>query len=65
MYAFTNDNYVLTTGTFYNVMLLLLFHNRDTYWIIKGLLVCGMNDTARGMIKNLAQLIDQLVAAID
>ena len=32
---------------------------RDTYWIVEGLLLCGMNETARGMIENLAHLVDQ------
>lgn len=29
----------------------------DTYWIVKGLLVCGMNETAYGMIENLLQFV--------
>ncbi|CAI8011659.1 Trehalase [Geodia barretti] len=29
----------------------------DTYWMVEGLLLCGMNDTARGMIENLAYLV--------
>ena len=33
--------------------------HRDTYWILEGLLLCGMNDTARGMIENLVYLVDQ------
>jgi len=32
---------------------------RDSYWIIRGLLLCEMYDTARGMIENLATLVDQ------
>ena len=32
--------------------------DRDTYWIVEGLLLCGMNDTARGMIENLAYMVD-------
>nr|XP_018899078.1 PREDICTED: trehalase-like [Bemisia tabaci] len=29
----------------------------DTYWIVYGLLVCDMHDTARGMIENLLSLV--------
>ncbi|XP_021339900.1 trehalase-like, partial [Mizuhopecten yessoensis] len=29
----------------------------DTYWIIKGLLVCQMNETAKGMLDNFAFMI--------
>ncbi|CAH1110056.1 unnamed protein product [Psylliodes chrysocephalus] len=29
----------------------------DTYWIIKGLLISGMTDTARGMLNNFVSLI--------
>ncbi|XP_063825247.1 uncharacterized protein LOC135074796 [Ostrinia nubilalis] len=29
----------------------------DTYWIIEGLLIGGMNETARGMIENLIELL--------
>ncbi|CAG5051707.1 unnamed protein product [Parnassius apollo] len=32
----------------------------DTYWIIEGLLICGMENTARGMIENLIQLLRKL-----
>lgn len=32
----------------------------DTYWIIEGLLICGMHDTARGMIENLIELLTKL-----
>ena len=35
--------------------------HRDTYWILEGLLLCQMNDTARGMIENLAYLVDRSV----
>lgn len=31
----------------------------DSYWIIQGLLVCDMFETARGMIENLAYLVQQ------
>ncbi|KAL4719683.1 hypothetical protein ACJJTC_003004 [Scirpophaga incertulas] len=31
----------------------------DSYWIIKGLLISGMKETARGMIENLLQLLDK------
>lgn len=31
----------------------------DSYWIIKGLLACGMKDTARGMVENLLYLIEK------
>ncbi|CAH0398060.1 unnamed protein product [Chilo suppressalis] len=29
----------------------------DTYWIVEGLLISGMKETARGMIENLIQLL--------
>ena len=32
----------------------------DSFWILRGLLACGMVDTARGMIENLVHLIDTL-----
>ncbi|XP_013143015.1 PREDICTED: trehalase-like [Papilio polytes] len=32
----------------------------DAYWIVEGLLICGMEDTARGMIENLIQLLKKL-----
>jgi alpha,alpha-trehalase len=32
----------------------------DTYWIIKGLLISGMKDTAKGMITNLIQLLQKI-----
>ncbi|XP_033213975.1 trehalase-like [Belonocnema kinseyi] len=31
----------------------------DSYWIIKGLLLCDMKLTARGMIENFIQFVDQ------
>ncbi|XP_065920770.1 trehalase-like isoform X2 [Dysidea avara] len=35
------------------------FYYWDSYWIVRGLLLCEMYDTARGMIENMATLIDQ------
>lgn len=32
----------------------------DTYWIIEGLLISGMRDTAKGMIENLIELLNKL-----
>lgn len=32
----------------------------DTYWIIEGLLISGMHDTARGMLENLIELLQTL-----
>ncbi|XP_041978627.1 uncharacterized protein LOC121732739 [Aricia agestis] len=32
----------------------------DSYWIIRGLLICDMRDTARGMIENLLHLVDKI-----
>ena len=45
------------------VFLFCLFvcSRRDSYWIVRGLLLCGMNDTVKGMIRNLAQLINESV----
>ncbi|XP_055343997.1 trehalase-like isoform X2 [Paramacrobiotus metropolitanus] len=34
-------------------------HYWDAYWIIHGLLISGMNQTARGMILNFASLVDR------
>ena len=31
----------------------------DSYWILKGLLTCGMRDTARGMVLNLLHQVDR------
>ena len=31
---------------------------RDSYWIMEGLLLCEMNDTVRGMIENLVQMVE-------
>ena len=33
----------------------------DSFWIIRGLVVCGMLDTARGMVDNLADLVNRIV----
>ena len=33
----------------------------DSFWIIRGLVVCGMLDTARGMVDNLADLVTRIV----
>ena len=30
----------------------------DNYWILKGLLVCGMRETAAGMIRNMLHQLD-------
>lgn len=35
------------------------FYYWDSFWIVKGLLLCEMYDTARGMILNLASLVDR------
>lgn len=32
----------------------------DAYWIVEGLLISGMQDTVKGMIENLIQLLKQL-----
>lgn len=32
--------------------------DRDTYWIVKGLMTSSMVDTARGMIENLLYMVD-------
>lgn len=31
----------------------------DSYWVIKGLLVSGMTDTAKGVIENLMELVER------
>ncbi|XP_072049493.1 trehalase-like [Amphiura filiformis] len=35
------------------------FYYWDSYWIMKGLLVCGMTTTVRGMLSNFAYLADK------
>ena len=30
----------------------------DSYWIVKGLLVSGMTETVRGMIRNFAHMVE-------
>jgi alpha,alpha-trehalase len=35
------------------------FYYWDSYWIIRGLLVCEMFQTARGMIENFLSIIDR------
>nr|ACP28173.1 soluble trehalase [Locusta migratoria manilensis] len=32
----------------------------DTYWILEGILICDMKDTARGIIDNFAHLVEEL-----
>lgn len=31
----------------------------DSYWVIRGLLVCGMEDTAKGMLENFISLVQR------
>lgn len=31
----------------------------DSYWVIRGLLLCDMYDTARGIIENMVYLVKQ------
>ncbi|KAI5698863.1 hypothetical protein M8J76_012715 [Diaphorina citri] len=31
----------------------------DTYWIVQGILLCDMKDSARGVIENIISLVDQ------
>lgn len=47
--------------TFTENSLTVIYMYRDSYWIMEGLLLCEMNNTVRGMIKNLAQLVEQCV----
>lgn len=35
------------------------FYYWDSYWVIEGLLICGMKDTARGMINNFLSMVDK------
>ena len=35
------------------------FYYWDTYWIVNGILLCEMNETARGMIENLANMVER------
>lgn len=40
------------------------FYYWDTYWIIKGLLISDMNQTARGMIENFFSMVSTNVSSI-
>ena len=33
--------------------------HRDSYWILEGILLCGMDRTAQNMIENLAEMVDR------
>ena len=44
--------------------LTVLHCDRDSFWIVRGLLLCGMNTTVRGMISNMAFLIDRYACTI-
>ncbi|XP_035725471.1 trehalase-like [Vespa mandarinia] len=35
------------------------FYYWDSYWVIEGLLICGMKDTARGMINNFLSMVEK------
>lgn len=35
------------------------FYYWDSYWVIEGLLICGMTDTARGMIDNFLSMVER------
>ncbi|KHN87722.1 Trehalase [Toxocara canis] len=37
----------------------LEFYYWDAYWIVKGLLACGMNTTTKAMINNLGSMVDR------
>lgn len=39
--------------------LLTEFYYWDSYWVIEGLLICGMKDTARGMINNFLSMVER------
>ena len=41
------------------------FYYWDTFWILKGLLFSEMYETARGVILNLAYMVDQWVILIE
>lgn len=36
-----------------------LVYDRDTYWVVKGLLLCEMTDTVKGMLENFAFMIQR------
>ena len=38
---------------------MILLNCRDSYWIIKGLLLSGMTDTVKGMLSNFVSMVDQ------
>ncbi|KAL2721876.1 trehalase-like [Vespula maculifrons] len=35
------------------------FYYWDSYWVIEGLLICGMNNTVKGMINNFLSMVDR------
>lgn len=39
--------------------MLSLVYGRDTYWVVKGLLLCEMTDTVKGMLENFAFMIQR------
>lgn len=49
----TKNSFVVPGGRF------IEYYYWDTYWIVEGLLSCGMFQTARGIIENFAEIIKQ------
>jgi len=49
----TKNTFVVPGGRF------IEYYYWDTYWIVEGLLSCGMIQTARGIIENFADIIRQ------
>lgn len=39
--------------------MLSLVYGRDTYWVVKGLLLCEMTETVKGMLENFAFMIER------
>ncbi|KAK2585079.1 hypothetical protein KPH14_008594 [Odynerus spinipes] len=50
---YVNNTFVVPGGRFKE------FYYWDSYWVIEGLLLCGMNDTARGMIDNFLEMVEK------
>lgn len=44
---------------FFSLFLSIEFYYWDSYWVVKGLLLCGMKQTSKGMINNFLSMVDR------
>lgn len=56
-----NSAYYLKSIEGFIVYLFSYFNsqNRDSYWVIKGLLLCQMKSTVKGMLENFLSLVEE------